>query len=145
MRRYIEKFITLAFLGYGLIRLGVGSMLFVQIVGLFDFQVFHGPIDDIGNFLGKSDQKQIVPVSITGYVIYIALMGLVLSIGAIRALKNMPFGLSFIGAFILMYVLLFINFQTINPKVIHLGICIFLFATLFFLKGVYKNREMKIE
>lgn len=141
MRRYIEIFITFAFLGYGLIRLGVGSFLLAQVSGLIDFQAFHGPIVDIGNFLSKSEQKQIIPVSIAGYVSYIALMGLVLSIGAFRTFKNIPFGLSFIGAFIVMYVMLFINFQTINPKAIHLGICIVLFTVLYWLKGAYKKTD----
>jgi hypothetical protein len=143
MRRYIEIFITVAFLGYGLIRLGVGSFLLAQVSGLIDFQAFHGPIVDIGNFLSKSEQKQIIPVSIAGYVSYIALMGVILSTGALRALKNKTFGLSFIAVFIIMYILLFVNFQTINPKAIHLGICIVLFGVLIWFKGankIMKNR-----
>jgi len=110
-----------------------------QEIGLLDFQVFHVPIDDIGAFLMKSTERQIIPVSVSGYVGYIALMGVVLSIGAFRALKNLPFGLFFIGAFIVMYVLLFVNFQTINPKVIHLGVCIILFGVLRWLKGAYNK------
>ena len=139
MRKYIEVFIVLAFLGYGLIRLGVGSALLSQEIGLIDSQALGGPIADIGIFLGKSSEGQIIPVSVAGYVGYIALMGLVLSLGALRTLKNRSFGLSFIGAFIVMYGLLFVNFQTINPKAIHLGICISLFVVLLWLKGVFSK------
>lgn len=122
--------ISLLLLGYGLIRLGVGSALLGQEVGLLDFQAFHGPITEIGHFLEKSSNKQIVPVSVAGYVSYIALMGLVLSVGAFASLKHRSFGLKFIGAFLLMYALLFVNFQTINPKAIHLAVCAVLFGAL---------------
>lgn len=134
MRKYLGIFIALAFLGYGLIRLGVGSALLGQEIGLIDLQAFRQPMDDIGNFLGKSAERQIIPVSVSGYVGYIALMGLVLSVGALRVLKNLPFGLPLIGAFIVMYVLLFVNFQTINPKAVHLAVCIVLFGVLLWLK-----------
>jgi len=135
MRKHIEILISLTFLGYGLIRIGVGSVLLGQEIGLLDFQVFHEPINDIGKFLEKSSDKQIIPVSVAGYVSYIALMGVVLSIGAIRSLKNLPFGSSFIGTFIAMYALLFVNFQTINPKAVHLVVCAILFGALLWLKA----------
>jgi hypothetical protein len=139
MRKYIGVLISLALLIYGLIRVGVGSLLLGQEIGLFDFQAFHDPINDIGVFLAKSTDRQIVPVSVAGYVSYIALMGLVLSIGAIRSLRNQSFGLPFIGGFLAMYALLFVNFQTINPKVIHLAVCTILFGTLHWLKGTQRN------
>lgn len=140
MRKYIEHFIAIVFLGYGLIRLGVGSVLLGQEIGLFDFSVFHAPLMDIGKFMEKSNESQILLVSVAGYVGYIALMGLVLSIGAWRALRNLPFGLALIGAFLVMYALLFVNFQTINPKALHLAVCVVLFSVLVWLKGA-RNRK----
>lgn len=139
MRRYIEMFLALAFLVYGLIRLGVGSALLGQEIGLIDFTVFHEPLHDIRNFLLKSDERLIIPVSVAGYVSYIAVMGLVLASGALRTLKNGPHGLSLIGAFLGMYALLFVNFQTINPKIIHLGVCLVMFILLFWLKTGHKT------
>jgi hypothetical protein len=130
MRKPLYLVISLLFLGYGLIRLGVGGALLGQEIGLIDFQAFHEPITEIGNFLEKSSNKQVVPVSVAGYVSYIALMGLVLSAGAIGTLRHRSFGLKFIGAFLLMYALLFVNFQTINPKAIHLAVCAVLFGAL---------------
>ncbi len=135
MRKYIEIFVAIVFLGYGLIRLGVGSVLLGQSIGLIDFQVFHAPLDEIGIFIAKASAKQIIPLSVSGYVGYIALMGLVLSIGALRSLKNLHHGLSLIGTFLVMYALLFVNFQTINPKAIHLGVCVILFGVLLWLKA----------
>jgi len=136
MRKYAGTFIAFAFLVYGLIRLGVGSALLGQELELIDFHAFRQPLEDIGNFLGKSIERQIIPMSVSGYVGYIALMGMVLSVGAFRVLKGRPFGLSLIGAFIVMYVLLFVNFQTINPKAIHLVVCMVLFGALLALKRV---------
>jgi len=139
MRKNIGMLISLALLIYGSIRLGVGSLLLGQEIGLLDFQAFHEPIKDIGIFIGKSADKQIIPVSVAGYVSYIALMGLVLSIGAIRALRNQSFGLPFVGVFLAMYVLLFVNFQTINPKAIHLAVCTILFGILLWVKRAQRN------
>ncbi len=135
MRKYIGIFIALAFLGYGLIRLGVGSLLLAQEIGLIDVQVFHAPLSDIGKFIAKSNESQVIPVSVAGYVGYIALMGLVLSTGAFRALRNLSLGLPLIGAFLVMYALLFVNFQTINPKAIHLAVCVVLFGLLLRVKA----------
>lgn len=135
MKKYFEMVIAIIFLVYGLIRLGVGSLLLGQETGIIDFEAFRDPITDISKFLQKSDDKQIIPVSVAGYVSYIALMGVVLITGAYRTFKNRAFGLSFIGVFLLMYFVLFINFQTINPKAIHLGVCFLLFLILVWLKG----------
>jgi hypothetical protein len=134
MRIPIRLIISLLFLGYGLIRLGVGGSLLGQEIGFVDFQAFHDPIRDIDRFLTKSSSKQIVPVSVAGYVSYIALMGVVLSVGAVGSLRNRPYGLKLIGAFLAMYVLLFVNFQTINPKAIHLGVCAVLFGVLLWVR-----------
>jgi len=139
MRKYIGMLISLALLTYGLIRVGVGSLLLGQEIGLLDFQAFHEPIKDIGIFIAKSTDRQIIPVSVAGYVSYIALMGSVLSIGAIRSLRNQSLGLSFIGVFLAMYALLFVNFQTINPKAIHLAVCTVLFGILLWLKRAQRN------
>ena len=134
MRKYISIFILIAFLGYGLIRICVGCALLGQEIGLLDIKAFHEPINDIAGFLAKSSNRQILSVSVAAYVSYIALMGLVLAIGAIGSLKNQKYGLSLIGAFLAMYSLLFVNFQTINPKVIHLAVCAVLFGALLWLK-----------
>ena len=134
MKRYIRILISLSFLGYGLIRIGVGGALLGQETGLLDFQAFREPIEDISGFLAKSSEKQIVPVSVAGYVGYIAIMGLVLSTGAIGSLSDKKYGLNFIGAFIVMYALLFVNFQTINPKALHLAVCVVLFSVLLWIK-----------
>ena len=135
MKKYPALFITLAFLLYGLIRIGVGSLLLSQEMGLIDVAAFRDPIVEIGQFLAKAADKQLLPFSVAGYLAYIALMGIVLSAGAVAILKNKSYGFSFIAAFLLLYTLLFVNFQTINPKAIHLAVCAVFFMILFWLKG----------
>lgn len=66
-------------------------------------------------------------------------MELVLSIGAFGSLRDKSFGLPFIGAFLAMYALLFVNFQTINQKVVHLAVCAILFGVLLWLKRAQRN------
>lgn len=134
VRKPLQLVISLLFLGYGLIRLGVGSALLGQEIGLLDFQAFHEPIADIAAFLTRSSSKQIIPVSVAGYVSYIALMGVVLSVGASGCLGSKPYGLKLIGTFLAMYALLFVNFQTINPKAIHFAVCAILFGVLLWLR-----------
>lgn len=133
MRKYIKILIATAFLAYGLIRVFAGTAILGQEIGLIDLPDFQEHIVEINSFLEKTNEKQLIPVSVAGYLSYIALMGLVLSTGAIRSLINLPFGLSCIGAFNVMYGLLFVNFQTINPKIIHLAICFILFIVLLWL------------
>lgn len=113
--------------------------MFGQEVGLLDVQAFHEPAADIERFLDKSADRQMTPVSAAGYMGYIAPMGLVMAIGAVRPLRNQSLGLPLIGAFIAMYALLFANFQTINPKAIHLAVCLVLFGVLLWLKRAQRN------
>lgn len=139
MRRYVRIFVSLALLLYGLIRIGVGTLLFGQEVGWLDLAAFQGPVTDIGGFLDRSADKQIVPVSVAGYLGYIALMGLVLTIGAVGSLRNRSFGLTLIALFLVLYAALFVNFQTINPKILHLAVCAILFGVLLWLSHTQRR------
>ena len=134
MHRIIAIVIGIAFLAYGLLRIGVGSAMLGYELGVFDIDALQGPIEEVGEFLDKKADKQLIPVTVGGYVGYIALMGLTLSIGAIGSLTNKRFGLPFIATFLLMYAALFINFQTINPKIVHLAVASVLFLLLLWIK-----------
>jgi hypothetical protein len=73
-------------------------------------------------------------MSVAGYVGYIALMGLVLAVGSARTLMDRRFGLPLIGTFLVLYAALFLNFLTINRKVVHLAVCAVLFLALLGIK-----------
>ena len=134
MYRIIAIVIGIAFLAYGLLRIGVGSAMLGHELGIFDIDALQEPIEEVGEFLEEKADKQLIPATVGGYVGYIALMGLTLSIGAIGSLTNKRFGLPFIATFLLMYAALFINFQTINPKIVHLVVAAVLFLLLLWIK-----------
>jgi hypothetical protein len=134
MYRIIAIVIGIAFLAYGLLRIGVGSAMLGHELGIFDIDALQEPIEEVGDFLEEKADKQLIPVTVGGYVGYIAFMGLTLSIGAIGSLTNKRFGLPFIATFLLMYAALFINFQTINPKIFHLAVAAVLFLLLLWIK-----------
>ena len=117
MYRVSAIVIGVLFLIYGLLRLGVGGAMLGDELGFFHIEPLQEALQDVGAFLEKKKELQIIPVSVAGYVAYIALMGLTLTTGAIGSLTNRVFGLPFIGGFLLMYVALFANFQTINKKI----------------------------
>ena len=141
--RYSAILIAIIFLAYGLIRLGVGTALLGQELGMIDFVAFQQPLKEVGDFLSKMSHATLIPVSVAGYLSFIALMGATLSVGAIGSLQNKPFGIRFIGIFLVMYALLFITFQTISPKIIHLAVCLILFVLLISLKKDPKTVNSK--
>jgi hypothetical protein len=134
MYRIIAIVIGIAFLAYGLLRIGVGSAMLGHELGIFDIDALQEPIEEVGEFLEEKADKQLISATVGGYVGYIALMGLTLSIGAIGSLTNKRFGLPLIATFLLMYAALFINFQTINPKIVHLAVAAVLFLLLLWIK-----------
>lgn len=141
MYRIVAILIGIAFLGYGLLRLGVGSALLAQEVGFIEIDGLKEPLIEVDEFLSAKAERALIPVNVAGYVGFIALMGLTLTIGAIGSLANERFGLPFIGAFLLMYAALFINFLTINPKIVHLGVCFLLFLCLWWIKTYRGTRD----
>ena len=136
MSRAISIVIGVIFLLYGLLRIGVGSAMLGHEFGLFEIDALKEPIEEVGKFIAEKLEKDkiLVPVTVGGYVGYIALMGLVLSIGAIGSLAKKGFGLPLIATFLLMYAALFINFQTINPKIVHLEMAGVLFLILLWIR-----------
>lgn len=136
MKRIPAILIGLLFLVYGLLRLGVGSALLAQELGLVEIEALNDPLNDVGAFLEKKEDQALIPVSTAGYVGFIALMGLTLSIGAIGSLANKRFGVPVIATFLVMYAALFVNFLTINPKIVHLAV-----ATIFFLVLVWLKKR----
>jgi len=134
MQKNIGIVIGVTLLLYGLLRIGVGSLLLSQYLGWLDVPALQDATQDVGTFLAKSVDQQFIAVSVPAYLGYVAMMGLVLAAGAIRTLQDQSFGLRLIAIYLLMYAMLFINFQTVNPKVIHLALCTVLFAVLCWFK-----------
>lgn len=141
MQRFITNIIGLAFLGYGLLRLGVGSLLAGQELGFYHFEFFDEPLADIKNFLVEKQFSHLIPFSVLGYASYIAFMGALLTIGSINHLRKKNSGLIFLGAFLIAYALLFVNFMTINQKIWHLIVCsVLVLILLWTTKRAQQNR-----
>ena len=130
MRKIIAIILSLAFLVYGLIRMGVSSLLLTQLAGLIDIEAFYEPLAEIPAFMAKHEDKQIVPFTTGSYLSYIFVMGVCLTTGAAGSLFRRNWGHILIGIYLLMHAALFLNFQTINPKVIHLSVTVLIFIVL---------------
>lgn len=107
-------FIALAF---GLVRIGVGSVLMTQAAGIIDIAAFSEPITDIRRFMLEKNDQAIIPLNPTSYLAIIAFMGVCLVLGAIGAWRQKLVGYGFLVAYLLTHAGLFFNFQTINPKI----------------------------
>lgn len=123
VRNFFIQFICLAFLVYGALRIGVSSLLLLQAAGSLSLPDLQEGLLEVYHFMAMIKEQALIPFTSITYLIYLWLMGLLLVTGAIGCTIRKPFGLYALYSFLIMYAGLFINFQTINPKVIHLLAC----------------------
>ena len=62
MSRIIAAAICLLALGFGLIRIGAGTVLMAQAGGLIDIAPFSEPIADIDRFMDEKNPQAIIPL-----------------------------------------------------------------------------------
>jgi hypothetical protein len=122
------------FLAYGLLRFFVGIGMVGQAIGLVDLADLREPIVDVDRFLGEKNGEAFVAFSSVGYLGYIALMGATLTLGAIGVIWRKAFGLPLVGIFLALWLALFINFQTINQKIVQAAIFAAMYAALVWLE-----------
>ena len=120
MQRVIGILIALLLLGYGLVRVGVGSALLAQAAGIIDFPELKDAVSEVGTFVEARSSQQLFPFSVAGYFAYIVLMGVVLTWGALAALFRKRVGYHFLVIYLVMHAALFVNFREVNPKLIGL-------------------------
>lgn len=104
-------------LAFGLIRMGVSLLLTLQAVGAFDIAAFREPLVEIQQFLDVQNDRALIPLSPLSYLAVIAFMGLCLVFGAILSWRRKQFGYGALSVYLLAHAGLFVNFQTINPKI----------------------------
>lgn len=102
---------------FGLIRIGVSLVLTLQAVGAFDLAAFREPVTEVQEFLSIQNDQALIPLSPVSYFAVIALMGLCLVLGAILSWLRMPWGYRLLVVYLSAHAGLFVNFQTINPKI----------------------------
>lgn len=102
---------------FGLIRIGVSGLLMLQVLGAYDIAAFSGPIAEIQHFLSAENARALVPLAPLAYLAIIALMGLCLVSGALLSWRRRILGYVLLSTYLLAHAGLFVNFQTINPKI----------------------------
>lgn len=127
-KQYLLYTIGLVLFFYGCIRLGVSSLLMLQLHGVLQISALQEGLGEVANFMSAAEGKALMPISTFGYLSYLWVMAVLLVSGALATLTRKRVSRYLIGAFLLLYIVLFINFQTINPKVIHLLVCALLFG-----------------
>ena len=132
MRRILGLSIAILFLGYGLVRVGVGGALLAQSLGLVDFTELADATSEVKLFIDARANEQIFPFSISAYFAYIMVMGAMLVTGATGAIVRRQWGHMLLGIYLAMHAALFVNFQEINPKLIGLIVtAVMLFALVY--------------
>lgn len=130
MRRATAIIICIIFLAFGLIRIGVGSALIGQELGALHIAALSAPVEEVGDFIEKRQDQQIIKLNVLSYLGVIVFMGVCLSLGAIGAFRRTRWGLVLIGVYLLTHAGLFVNFQTVNPKIAYFGIGVLLYIVL---------------
>ena len=130
MRRAVGVLLCLAFLAFGLIRMGVSVALGMQELGYLDVAEFSEPITDIERFLEDKRESQVIEFGTLSYLGYIFAMGLCLTLGSIGVFARRSWGLALIGTYLLLHAGLFLNFQTINRKLVGFGVTVVMFLVL---------------
>lgn len=118
MKSFVRFSVGGALLVFGLLRIGVVSLLLGQVFGLFEMAAFIEPIEDTHNFLSVHNADALIPLTATSYFAVLVAMGLSLTLGAYGAMQRAKWGLALIALYLAMHAGLFVNFQTINPKIV---------------------------
>lgn len=136
MTKYGMNIISVIFLIYGTVRLGVSSLLLLQLSEFLQIAALQEALNEVSTFLTTKQTSALIAVNVLGYLSYLWIMGALLVAGAIGLFQRKLIGQHTITIFLVLYVLLFVNFQTINPKVMHLIVCAILL-------GVYMQLRNK--
>lgn len=124
MKRKLAIVICLVFLASGLIRIGVSVLMIGQAMGwwVFDGEAVEA-LTETQRFIAEREVN-LVGFTPIAYFAFILFMGLTISLGAIGQLWRKQWRLVPIGVYLLSHAALFVNFMTVNPKVLLLGLAI---------------------
>ncbi|WP_421803029.1 hypothetical protein [Flagellimonas sp.] len=134
MKNKIGLIILILLLGYGIIRIGVGTVLLAQASEIISFEELNDATLEVEKFINARSSKQLVPFTTSGYFAYILVMGILLTAGAVGIIARGKWGFYLLWIYIAMHAALFVNYQEINPKIIVLAIQIILLVVLTYLR-----------
>ncbi len=135
MKRKLAIVICCLFLASGLVRIGVGGLMIGQASGWWALDGEAAvALAETQRFIAEREANRVgfTPLS---YFAFILFMGLTISLGAVGQMWRKQWGLVLISGYLLSHAALFVNFQTVNPKIALLGFAILLTAIL-----VWANR-----
>ena len=144
MKNRIGLLIAIIFLGYGLIRIGVGGALLAQTSDIISISNLAEATSEVEQFIDTRLNKQIVTFTTGRYFIYIIVMGVFLTIGAIGAISRTKWGFISLWFYIAMHAALFINFQEVNRKLFVLALQIILLLALIYLRPANSTKLKSI-
>ncbi|MCL1035883.1 hypothetical protein L2750_01750 [Shewanella submarina] len=142
MKKFGITGIGILFFVYGLFRLGISSLLLLQAFELINYTGLEAALSDVHRFLTAEQDKALFPLTSNQYLFYLWLMGALLITGGIGCLLRKHVGVYSLYTFLGLYVALFVNFQTINPKIMHLIVCALLLAIYHWLR--HGEEEVKL-
>lgn len=134
MLRKVGLLIVLLLLGYGVIRICVGSVLLAQTLGAIDLAELAKAVAEVKSFIEVRADKQILPFSLHSYFTYIVIMGMSLTAGAVGIIRYKRWGFALLGVYLSLHAALFVNFKEINPKIIGLAIQFLMLIALLYLR-----------
>ena len=134
MWRIVGLVVLALLFGYGLIRIGVGSLLLAQSFDLIHVTDFADAIAEVKRFTAARADRELVAFSVSGYFVYIMLMGLLLAAGAAGVFCYKRWGFILLGLYLAMHAALFVNYQEINPKLFILALQGLMLVVLIYLR-----------
>lgn len=130
MKRVVALTICTVFLLSGLIRIGVGGLMMGQAAGSWtvDGEAAQA-LTETKRFISERDANfaGFTPITYFGFIVF---MGFAISLGAIGQFRRKRWGLYFIFLYLLCHAFLFVNFMTINPKLLFLVLALALTGVL---------------
>jgi hypothetical protein len=136
MKRKLAILLCLIFLASGLVRIGVSLLMIGQASGWWTFggEAVEA-LADTQRFIAERDFNLVgfTPVAYFGFILF---MGVTVSLGAIGQLWRRRWGLVLIGVYLLSHGALFVNFMTVNPKILLWALTVVMAALL-----AWTNRE----
>lgn len=134
MWRIVGLAIVALLFGYGLIRIGVGSLLLAQSLDFIRVTDLADAIAEVKRFTEARADKELVSFSVSGYFVYIMVMGLLLAAGAAGVFCYQGWGFILLGLYLAMHAALFVNYQEINPKLFVLALQGLMLVVLIYLR-----------
>lgn len=122
MKRVVAVTICTVFLVSGLIRIGVGGLMMGQTAGFWSIGgEASQALVEVEAFIAERDVN-LVGFTSMAYFGFILLMGVLIALGSFAQFWRKTWGFSLICLYLACHAFLFLNFMTINPKLLLLAL-----------------------